>query len=424
MGKKYMKLPEFDYARDKSKIFTSYCDYMFSRLQSMFVYTGLPDSIPVQWLEDMLLRNGSCGIIKLGDELYAVAGSAGGEEDEYGQPTLYVVANPALKKKYPSMKGEYDIGKDCVYARSDYRGIGVTPLVCRYMGLMTENYITARLADINMRMTTLISGSDDTTINSGKQYLKDIEEGTIGMISEGAFFDGVKVQAPSNGTNNFITQLIELQQYTKGSFYNEIGINANFNMKREALSDKEIALNDDMLMPLVDDMLKSRRTMCAEIEELFGVHVDVDFGSSWHANSVEKVSAVEEMTGDDELANNMTNETALNSDEDNNKQSENDLRAAVDKVSQLTEGNGDEKNEDTESESQPESIEETESEAANPDAEDNEQKDSEEVKDSARDPENGALKDDESEDESEGESKDESVDDEKEKEKRDKEDDK
>lgn len=414
MGKKYMHLPDFDYARDKTKIFQSYCDYMFSRLQSMFVYTGLPDSIPVQWLEDMLLRNGSCGIIKLGDELYAVAGSAGGEEDEYGQPTLYVVANPALKKKYPSMKGEYEIGKDCVYARSDYRGIGMTPLVCRYMGLMTENYITARLSDINMRMTTLISGADDITISSGNQYLKDIEEGTIGMVSEGAFFDGVKVQAPSNGTNNFLTQLIELQQYTKGSFYNEIGINANFNMKREALSDKEIALNDDMLMPLVDDMLKSRRTMCSEIEELFGVHVDVDFGSSWHANSVEKVSAVEEMTGDDELAENMTNETAMNSDENANGQSENEVRAAVDDVSQLTTEEGgaeDEPKEESkeEPESEPESIEEKESELADPSAEESEDKEevksedkeSEDSEDSARDPENGAIKSDEDDKEKE-----------------------
>ena len=408
MGKKYMHVPDFDYARDKTKIFQSYCDYMFSRLQSMFVYTGLPDSIPVQWLEDMLLRNGSCGIIKLGDELYAVAGSAGGEEDEYGQPTLYVVANPALKKKYPSMKGEYEIGKDCVYARSDYRGVGMTPLVCRYMGLMTENYITARLSDINMRMTTLISGADDITISSGNQYLKDIEEGTIGMVSEGAFFDGVKVQAPSNGTNNFLTQLIELQQYTKGSFYNEIGINANFNMKREALSDKEIALNDDMLMPLVDDMLKSRRTMCSEIEELFGVHVDVDFGSSWHANSIEKVSALEEMTGDEELAENMTNETAMNSDENANGQSENKIRATVDEVSQLTTEEGgveDEPKEESkdEPESEPESIEEKESELANPSAEESkdkeevksEDKESEDSEDSVRDPENGAIKSDE-----------------------------
>ena len=409
-----MHLPDFDYARDKTKIFQSYCDYMFSRLQSMFVYTGLPDSIPVQWLEDMLLRNGSCGIIKLGDELYAVAGSAGGEEDEYGQPTLYVVANPALKKKYPSMKGEYEIGKDCVYARSDYRGIGMTPLVCRYMGLMTENYITARLSDINMRMTTLISGADDITISSGNQYLKDIEEGTIGMVSEGAFFDGVKVQAPSNGTNNFLTQLIELQQYTKGSFYNEIGINANFNMKREALSDKEIALNDDMLMPLVDDMLKSRRTMCSEIEELFGVHVDVDFGSSWHANSVEKVSALEEMTGDEELAENMTNETAMSSDEDANGQSENEVRAAVDEVSQLTTEEGgaeDEPKEESkdEPESEPESIEEKESELADPSAEESEDKEevksedkeSEDSKDSVSDPETGAIKSDEDDKEKE-----------------------
>ena len=69
--------------------------------------------------------------------------------DEYYQPTKYIVANPAL-----NITKDFTIGEDCVYCRNDYNALGLTPLISRYCGLMTENCLTVRLSDINMRMMT------------------------------------------------------------------------------------------------------------------------------------------------------------------------------------------------------------------------------------------------------------------------------
>ena len=279
------KLPsfDFDYCKDKQKVFEHYCKYMFTRTQSMFVYEGLPDTIPVQWLEQYLQRNGSCCIAKHEGKLYALLGNAGGEYDEYYQPTIYVVANPWLK-----LSKTFKIGKDCVYCKNDYDAIGLNPLICRYAGLMTENLLTVRLADINMRMMNLLSAPDDNTLQSTKQYLKDLENGKLGVVGETPFFDGLKLQSKNLGSGDYMIQFIELQQYLKGSLYNELGINANFNMKREAISGQELAMNDDALMPLIDDMLKQRRTMCDNLNHMFGLNVSVDYGSTWHNNVVEK----------------------------------------------------------------------------------------------------------------------------------------
>ena len=279
------KLPafDFDYCKDKEKVFEHYCKYMFTRTQSMFVYEGLPDTIPVQWLEQYLQRNGSCCIAKHEGKLYALLGNAGGEYDEYYQPTIYVVANPWL-----NLSKTFKIGKDCVYCRNDYDAIGLNPLICRYAGLMTENLLTVRLADINMRMMNLLSAPDDNTLQSTKQYLKDLEAGKLGVVGETPFFDGLKLQSKNLGSGDYMIQFIELQQYLKGSLYNELGINANFNMKREAISGQELAMNDDALMPLIDDMLKQRRTMCDNLNQMFGLNVSVDYGSTWHSNVIEK----------------------------------------------------------------------------------------------------------------------------------------
>ena len=334
---------DFSYCTDKTKVFENYCKYTFTRTQSMFTYEGLPDTIPVQWLESYLQRNGSCCIAEHEGKLYALLGNAGGELDEYYQPTIYTVANPAL-----NLSKSFKIGEDCVYCKNDYDAIGLVPLVSRYCGLMTENLLTVRISDINMRMMNLLSAPDDNTLQSTKQYLKDLEEGKLGVVGETPFFEGLKLQSKGVGNGDYMIQFIELQQYLKGSMYNELGINANFNMKREALSGQEVALNDDALMPLIDDMLKQRRAMCDELNEMFGLNVSVDYGSTWHSNVIEKQLISEEELGADgaESEEAAGDESALPDDKDPN---------AVDKgdVSRLNdeEESGSDDNSDTSSDS-------------------------------------------------------------------------
>ena len=313
---------DFEYCSDKSKVFENYCKYTFTRTQSMFTYEGLPDTIPVQWLESYLQRNGSCCIAEHEGKLYALLGNAGGELDEYYQPTIYTVANPAL-----NLSKSYKIGEDCVYCKNDYDAIGLVPLVSRYCGLMTENLLTVRISDINMRMMNLLSAPDDNTLQSTKQYLKDLENGKLGVVGETPFFEGLKLQSKGVGNGDYMIQFIELQQYLKGSMYNELGINANFNMKREALSGSEVALNDDALMPLIDDMLKQRRAMCDELNTMFGLNVSVDYGSTWHSNVVEKQLISEEELGanDSESEEAAGDESALPNDKDPNAVDEGDV---------------------------------------------------------------------------------------------------
>ena len=329
---------DFTYCSDKTKVFENYCKYTFTRTQSMFTYEGLPDTIPVQWLESYLQRNGSCCIAEHEGKLYALLGNAGGELDEYYQPTIYTVTNPAL-----NLSKTYKIGEDCVYCRNDYDAVGLVPLVSRYCGLMTENLLTVRISDINMRMMNLLSAPDDNTLQSTKQYLKDLEEGKLGVVGETPFFEGLKLQSKGVGNGDYMIQFIELQQYLKGSMYNELGINANFNMKREALSGQEVALNDDALMPLIDDMLKQRRAMCDELNQMFGLNVSVDYGSTWHSNVVEKQLISEEELGANgaESEEAAGDESALPDDKDPNAVDEGDVSRLNDEEESGSDDNGD-----------------------------------------------------------------------------------
>ena len=279
---------------DKDKCARTYAGYFYTRLLKMFHYEGLPETIPQDVLEYYLLRNGSCFITKAkipgcqqpgtqvggddGDEnLFAFIGNPGGVHDAYYRPTLYVCSNPYLNITFEKPMW----GDEGVFCINDSMWIGLDPLIQRYSYLMAENVLTMRTADIMLRIVALISASDDRTKESADQFLQDIEDGKLGTIGDNPFFEGVKMQSPPSNNGSYLTQFIELHQYYKGSFYNEIGLQANFNMKREAIGVGEAAMSEDSLLPLCDDMLEKRKEMCEKLNSLYGLNVTVDFASAW-----------------------------------------------------------------------------------------------------------------------------------------------
>ena len=279
-----------DYVKDKKLSANAYINYMAIRLQKMFKYTNLPETIPREMLEYYLMINGTCFISEYDGNLYAFTGSFGGEPDAYYRPTRYVVANPALK-----MSKDFDIKSDGVLIRNDSIWQGLYPLMARYASLMAENILTLRSADVMLRVIAMLTAPDDKTRAAAEAYLKKLEDGEFGVIAENRFFEGIKMQSPPSNNGSYLTQFIELHQYLKGSFYNEIGLNANFNMKREALGDGESSLNEDSLLPLCDEMLRCRQEDIKKVNEMFGTNITIEFDSSWAQNVIEKELTLDKM---------------------------------------------------------------------------------------------------------------------------------
>lgn len=260
---------------DKERSLKDYVLYMLMRTQRIFKYTGLPDTIPQRMLEYQLQTHGFACITRVEGNLYAFYGGLGGEPDAYYQPTICVVANPALK-----FNKTLKIDEDCVIVRGDSYLRGLLPMFRRYATAMVENDLSFKLATINTRIQAWVTAPDDETKAAGDKFLEDIENGELGVIASNEFLDGLKTQ-PVQGSMRTFTDLIEYQQYLKASWYNEIGLNANYNMKREKLSTTESQMNNDALLPLVDDMLEQRRIGVEAINAMFGTNITVEFDSSW-----------------------------------------------------------------------------------------------------------------------------------------------
>lgn len=262
--------------RDKDTAVTEFMANTLAKTQSMFEYEGLPDTVPAEELERLLQTKGNAFFAEVNGDLYALQGAAGGEPDPYNRPTIYTVANPALK-----LNKSYKIGVDGVFIKNDSNGESLLPLIGRYAVLHTDGLISLNTASILTRITMLISVSDDKTKQSADEFLRKIQDGEFSIIGENAFFKGVNMQTAPTTNSVYITQLIELIQYYKASMYNELGLNANYNMKRERLNLGEVSMNVDVLLPYVDNMLKERQNAVEKINEMFDTEISVKLASSW-----------------------------------------------------------------------------------------------------------------------------------------------
>lgn len=292
---------------NKEQLHRHYIMTMLNRLQSMFKYEGLPDTIPQKWLENYLLCNGSCVFVMDGDDLIVTTGGWGGLPDRYYIPTEYIVSNPYVNE---STRRTYTIGEDCVLIRNDVYARGVLGILEENARLLTENYITMNLSTILARAMLTITATNNQDKESVDLWLKKLIRGDISAIGELPAMVGNQDRSinitPFQNVASILTDLIEERQYIKASFFNELGLNSNYNMKRESINSNESQLNDDMLHPLIDEMLEMRREALTEVNAMFGTNITVDFNSAWKDNEIEAELILDTMeTEADGTDNNM-----------------------------------------------------------------------------------------------------------------------
>lgn len=262
---------------DKPRLKRQYINYMLMRTQRIFTYNGLPDTIPEKDLELLLQVTGSATITKVNDKLYAFYGGLGGELNEYYLPTISTVSNPFL-----NFSKNLKIDTECAVILNDSLYVGLMPMFDKYASLLCECDISIRMATINARIDDVLQADDDKTKASAEKFLNDIISGKFGVLASSNFIDESLLKIHSTASSNtIINELIELRNYIESSWYIDIGLNANYNMKRESLTDAETNVDDKTLLPLIQDMLERRRIGLEKVNALYGTNISVELSGVW-----------------------------------------------------------------------------------------------------------------------------------------------
>lgn len=253
---------------------------MLNRTTSMFKYKNLPDTIKEKDLELQLQVNGYAVFKEVDGKLYSFYAGLGGQPNPYYLPTKAIIANPALK-----YNKSLEIDEECVVVLNDNLYCGLMPILNKYCGLLVEGELSLKYALINARIPSIVTADNDATKESAIEFFNKIIKGEeYGIVTSNEFLDGVQTK-PFNTAG--IIDIIEGIQYVKGSLYNEVGLNAMINMKRESINEAESTMNDDVLFPLIDTMLNCRKLGIEKVNEMFNTNIEVELNSSWK-NKFEK----------------------------------------------------------------------------------------------------------------------------------------
>ena len=276
------KYYQFEFAKkylfDKDLYLKNFINDMLCRCYAMFEYKNLPSTIKKQDIEKYLLMFGHCIFTKENNNFYVFNGDFTGIENVYHRLHKYIVVNVALNlnKEY-----ETENNSDCVLIENDSERQGFFHLFSKYGIMLNDCEVSLNMLSVLNRIPYLITSADEKTKSNTELFLNKIKNGDFSIIADNAFLESLKSIPLNNTNNNQINNLMELNQYIKASAFNSIGLNANWNSKRERLNTSEISLNEDSLTPLIENMLYSRQQAIKAINEKYDLNIEVDLSNVW-----------------------------------------------------------------------------------------------------------------------------------------------
>lgn len=307
-----------DLVSEKNRMTIANFYMLLNKTAQMFDYDGLPPTLPRLALERMLQTEGAVVIWKVPSTyipvgfgpsfnpsseltanmlapfdshipLYAFSCNFAEAPDPYGEPFRVVVTDVGFT---PSISETLTINTDCVVGRSDTHMRGLRSLHAKYAALLTEAEISLRSTLVTLRDQLTFIAKTETQRKAISAYISSREVGEYATILAPDLGSPLEAIKPDGQTNS-VELAVNGRQAIYAAWYNEIGLNPSFSLKREYTSAQEIDTNTDLLMPTIDDMFWCRKRMCDDINALFGTSISVRKASAWEMKERLSTAAVE-----------------------------------------------------------------------------------------------------------------------------------
>lgn len=279
--------------------FNLYFDMLVNKVCNLFKWENLPETVDERFLMVNLMLGGRVCWFDHKGRIYALNGNWGGEPNVYYRPTQFIVANPVIGSKTLTVlnkDGSNSIDKldgiimpltDADYFNDSEQG-GLYRLIYQTAGLLADNISSLNVSQINGRVSQIWVADNDAMARTVEEVVRDIYEGhPYRVVSQDILNKVNAVPTAQTGQSNTLLNLIEAHQYILASFYNEIGIPSQWNMKRERVNTAETELMTGSLDVSVYNMEKNLQAAVEKINELFGTDINVRFNEEIKEDEVE-----------------------------------------------------------------------------------------------------------------------------------------
>lgn len=246
-------------------------------LLSMFEWLNLPDNISSRFIEDKLFYNGLLIFFKsktLG--FYVVTQATPIGLNAYEEPTGY---------RAFSVNGlnEYVKPSECVVIWNDMFMEGNVENVNFFAKSLSN---IKKTFDINLEQlkNPYIVSCPEGQRETVKQIMSQKTDGVPYIFTTEDFSDLVKVNVFNLQIQNHTKELQDVKNVTENEGLTFFGINNVNVLKRERLTTGEAEQNDEQIIINKNSMYKARKRAVEEINEKFGLEVDVVVSSEFETS--------------------------------------------------------------------------------------------------------------------------------------------
>lgn len=254
---------------------------LYNAVVSMFEYKGLPDTLRPEFLEAMLITQGTAPIAKINGELYTGAGGYCGDVVNF-VPVNYQFTNVGV--------GDYrgEVGKNIAVGWNNATASPDLALL-QFSSILTEIDVSERLNVIFSRFLRIPKVADNKERKAIEDCVQSIMKGQFTAVVS----DNIQEILSDTDKDNKFLDLVDVKEVDKlqylnqyrdnviKRFFQQYGQGMQSTAKLAQQTTDELHGNDCVSLILPKQKLYYRKKMCDDINSLFATDISVDFSECW-----------------------------------------------------------------------------------------------------------------------------------------------
>lgn len=248
--------------------YTFWREHLLEKVQRLFVWSGLPDTLPQKEIEMPLYLRGFVGITDYEHQLTAFNGTMSGV-------TKYIDEFTHFNAFSPVHCGKYEIDKDIIVIDNTSLRNALLPLIHHYAIMLGHLDVTLVDATINVRDCGGVPvATNEKQKKSIEEYQNKLYKGQFGFMTDMGNL-GLQYIGGARGSSQSLKEIYEVREKALKSFFQAIGIKSSFDKNNNAVVD-EVTSDTCLLQINIHDMLECRKRGAEKVNDLFGTNLSVE----------------------------------------------------------------------------------------------------------------------------------------------------
>lgn len=291
------------YEKMKSACKKNYADTihfteLYNNIVSMFEYTGLPETLRPEFIENELITTGVCGVTEIDGQLYTGPGSYCGEIRNYLPVDFQITV---VGEPHNTVRGR--VGEKFAVCWNNAMRAPDWDLL-QFSNILTEIDVSERINVLFSRFMRIPKCRNAQEQKMTIDAIHAIIEGRQTAIVSKPYSD---ILGETSGDDNFL-DLVDIREIDKLQYLNQYhdnvikrywqkyGQGLQSTSKLAQQTTDELHGNDSISMIYPLQRLHYRKIFVDDINRLFGTNITVEFAEPWKLQMQENENAVAEKT--------------------------------------------------------------------------------------------------------------------------------